>query len=106
MFVFGLLVAGFFSGSLVAMLYVLRGELRDIGGAHVGTMAGVMLSMGNVGATATAAYILSALGIQVAALYGTAPLLLWLALVAKLRFGEGHEKPSTIATELRDRTQR
>ncbi len=108
-FVLGLLVAGFFSGGLIAMLYVLPGELRDVDGAHVGTMSGVILSLANVGAvaaTATSARILSAFGIEFGTLFVAVPCLLGLVPVAKLRLGEGSEESSTVATELEDGTGR
>jgi hypothetical protein len=33
------------------MFYLLPGELADVDNAHVGTMAGVILSLGQIGAT-------------------------------------------------------
>jgi MFS family permease len=108
-FVLGLLVAGFSSGGLVAMLYVLPGELQDIDGAHVGTMSGVILSLANVGAvaaTATSARVLSAFGIELGTLFVAVPCLLGLVPVAKLRLGEGREEPSAVAAELGDGTGR
>jgi MFS family permease len=104
-FVLGLLVAGFFSGGLVAMLYVLPGELRDVDGAHVGTMSGILLSLANLGAvaaTASSARVLSAFGIELGTLFVAVPCLLGLVPVAKLRLGEGREEPSAVAAELGD----
>ena len=49
-FVLGMVVAGLFGGGLNAMLYLLPGALTDVETAHVGTMAGVILSLGQVGA--------------------------------------------------------
>lgn len=50
-FVVGMIVAGLFGGGLNAMFYLLPGELADVDNAHVGTMAGVILSLGQIGAT-------------------------------------------------------
>jgi MFS family permease len=50
-FVVGMVVAGMFGGGLNAMFYLLPGELADVDNAHVGTMAGVILSLGQIGAT-------------------------------------------------------
>jgi MFS family permease len=50
-FVVGMVVAGLFGGGLNAMFYLLPGELADVDNAHVGTMAGVILSLGQIGAT-------------------------------------------------------
>ena len=59
-FILGMVVAGVFGGGLNAMFYLLPGALADIDNAHVGTMAGVILSLGQIGAT-----VASVLGAQV-----------------------------------------
>ena len=87
-FVLGMVVSGFFGGGLNAMFYVLPGSLTDIKPAHVGTMSGVILSLANIGAvasTAASAQVLSAYGIQVAALFVALPPLLGLYFITKLR---------------------
>jgi MFS family permease len=59
-FVLGMVVAGLFGGGLNAMFYLLPGSLADVDTAHVGTMSGVILSLGQIGATVS-----SVLGAQV-----------------------------------------
>ncbi|HKJ58743.1 MAG TPA: MFS transporter, partial [Halobacteriales archaeon] len=101
-FVLGLLVSGFFSGGLLAMLYVLPGELRDVDNAHVGTTSGVLLSLANVGAvaaTATAPFVLSTMGIEIVVAYGVVPLLLGLLFLSRLRLADVSRSPTTVAAE-------
>lgn len=90
-FVVGMVVAGLFGGGLNAMFYLLPGELEDIDAAHVGTMAGVILSLSQIGAVASTvagAQVLSAVGVEAAATFVAIPCLFGLLLVTKLRFGE------------------
>lgn len=89
-FVLGMALAGLFGGGLNAMLYVLPGELADIEAAHVGTMAGVVLSLGQVGGTASSivgARVLSAVGVREAALVTAVPALLGVVCIGRLRLG-------------------
>lgn len=90
-FVLGMVVAGLFGGGLNAMFYLLPGELRDIKAAHVGTMAGVILSLGGIGGTVSSvlgAQVLDSMGLVEAALVASIPALLGLACIRKLRLGE------------------
>jgi MFS family permease len=97
-FVLGMVVAGLFGGGLNAMFYLLPGALADIDNAHVGTMAGVILSLGQIGAT-----VASVLGAQVlenadfipgvpavaeSAMTVAIPVLLGLLCVGRLRLQE------------------
>jgi MFS family permease len=101
-FTAGMVLAGYFGGGLNAMFYVLPGELADVEAAHVGTMAGVVLSLANVGSVASTlvgARVLSELGVEASALSVAIPCLLGLFLVSKLRLQEtGSTAPGTDAT--------
>lgn len=88
-FIIGLVVSGFFGGGLNAMFYLLPGELADVDPEHVGTMAGVILSLSNLGAvaaTVTSAQVLSAFGVEAASLFVAVPVLLGLYAVVRLPF--------------------
>ncbi len=92
-FVVGLVVAGLFGGGLNAMFYLLPGELADIEDAHVGTMAGVILSLSQIGAVAASvagAQVLSALGLVASAAFVAVPTLAGLLLVPRLRLDGRH----------------
>lgn len=96
-FVVGLVVAGVFGGGLNAMFYLLPGELTDIADAHVGTMAGVILSLSNIGAVASTvlgAQVLEALGVTASALVVAVPALAGPVLVSRLRFADGEAEPA------------
>lgn len=95
-FTVGMVLAGYFGGGLNAMFYVLPGELRDIDPAHVGTMAGVVLSLANVGAifsTLVGARVLTVIGVEASALALAVPCLLGLVMIAQLRL-DGDEPTS------------
>ncbi|WP_255149609.1 MFS transporter [Halorarius halobius] len=92
-FVLGMAVAGLFGGGLNAMFYLLPGELADIEAAHVGTMAGVILSLSQVGAVAASvvgAQVLSVYGVEASAMFVAVPVLAGLALVGRLRLDGRH----------------
>lgn len=93
-FVLGMVVAGLFGGGLNAMFYLLPGELTDIDRAHVGTMAGVVLSLSQFGAvvsTVTSAQVLAAHGVELSAAFVALPALAGVGLVGKLRLGGAAE---------------
>ncbi|WP_255195940.1 MFS transporter [Halorarius litoreus] len=86
-FVLGMAVAGLFGGGLNAMFYLLPGELADIDPTHVGTMAGVILSLSQIGAVAASiagAQVLTAYGLEASAVFVAGPTLVGLLLVTKL----------------------
>jgi MFS family permease len=86
-FVLGMTIAGLFGGGLNAMFYLLPGELADIDPAHVGTMAGVILSLSQIGAVAASilgAQVLTAYGLEASASFVAVPVLFGLVLVSKL----------------------
>jgi MFS family permease len=97
--VVGMVVACLFGGGLNAMFYLLPGSLADVETAHVGTMAGVILSLGQVGAA-----VASVLGAQVlenadvlpgvpavaeSAMTVAIPALLGLLCIGRLQLDEG-----------------
>lgn len=78
-FVLGMVVAGVFGGGLFGMLYIIPGELPGIGPARAGTMAGVMLSFGQLGGTVgpvVGGAGLDAFGVEAAAVAIALPALL------------------------------
>jgi MFS family permease len=86
-FVLGMTIAGLFGGGLNAMFYLLPGELADIDPAHVGTMAGVILSLSQIGAVAASivgAQVLTTYGLEASATFVAVPVLFGLLLVTKL----------------------
>lgn len=94
-FVLGMAVAGLFGGGLNAMFYVLPGDLADVDPAHVGTMAGVVLSLsqlGAVGASLIGAEVLATLGLTASAAFVALPTLAGLLLVPKLHI-DGRGEP-------------
>lgn len=87
-FAAGMAVAGAFGGGLLALLYLLPGELRDVGPARAGTMAGVLLSLGQLGGTlgpVVGALALARLGIEASAALVAVPLVLAIPCVARLQ---------------------
>jgi MFS family permease len=94
-FLLGLLVAGFFGGGLMAMFYILPGELADISPDHVGTMSGILLSLGQLGSvlgSIVGAEVLAAAGLEASALVMAGPCLLGLLLITRLRL-DGRREP-------------
>jgi MFS family permease len=100
-FLFGLLVSGFFGGGLMAMFYILPGGLADISPDHVGTMSGILLSLGQVGSVAASivgAQALAASGMEVSTLVLAGPCLLGLVLVTRLHLdGRGDSEQTAVA---------
>lgn len=87
-FVLGMVGAGVFGGGLLGLLYLLPGELRDVGPARAGTMAGVLLSLGQLGGTVgpvVGAVALERLGLEASALLIVLPLAGALPCIARLR---------------------
>jgi MFS family permease len=75
----GVVVAGYFGGGMLAMIYLLPGHLRDIGPARAGTMSGVLLSLGILGGTlgpVVGATALESTGLVTSAVLVAVPLLL------------------------------
>lgn len=102
-FVAGMSIAGLFGGGLNAMFYLLPGELEDVDGAHVGTMAGVILSLSGIGAVAASvlsAQVLTSFGLLPAAAFVALPTLVGLVIVPKLRLDGrgGTGEPAAAAT--------
>ena len=98
MFLVGMIVAGLFGGGLNAMFYLLPGELADVEHVHVGTMAGVILSLGQIGATVASVlgaavlengnFIPGVPGVGESALVVAVPVLLGLLCISRLNLKE------------------
>jgi MFS family permease len=105
-FLFGLLVSGFFGGGLAAMFYILPGELADISPDHVGTMSGILLSLGQLGSvlgSIVGAEVLAAAGLEASALVVAGPCLLGLLLITRLHLdGRGEAGETTAAASPSD----
>ncbi|AFK20719.1 MFS transporter (plasmid) [Haloferax mediterranei ATCC 33500] len=97
-FLIGLLVSGFFGGGLAAMFYILPGELADIDPNHVGTMSGILLSLGQVGSVVgsiVGAQTLARYGLEVSVFVVAVPSLIGLLLFTRLHLdGRGQADPS------------
>ncbi|WP_276258248.1 MFS transporter [Haloglomus litoreum] len=106
MFVVGLLVSGFFAGGLAAMFYILPGELADIDPNHVGTMSGIMLSLGQLGSvmgSIAGAEALAVYGLEVSTLVVAGPCLVGLVFITRLHLdGRGVVEQTTAAASTGD----
>jgi predicted MFS family arabinose efflux permease len=91
-----MVVAGLFGGGLNAMFYLLPGSLADIDNAHVGTMAGVILSLSQIGAVAASivgAQVLTTYGLEASASFVAVPVLFGLVMVTRLHL-DGKGEPA------------
>lgn len=102
-FLLGLVISGFFGGGLAAMFYILPGELADIDPNHVGTMSGILLSLGQLGSvlgSIVGAQVMAAAGMEASTLIVAGPGLLGLLLLKRLHLdGRGTtEEPTAVAS--------
>ena len=100
-FLAGMVVAGYFGGGMLAMIYLLPGHLRDIGPARAGTMSGVLLSLGMLGGTVgpvVGATVLESTGLVTSAVLVAVPLLLAIPCTYALRLDDEPTVPAPEAT--------
>ncbi|MFC7227110.1 MFS transporter [Salinirubellus salinus] len=100
-FLAGMVVAGYFGGGMLAMIYLLPGHLRDIGPARAGTMSGVLLSLGMLGGTVgpiVGATVLESTGLFESALLVALPLVVVLPCTYRLRLDDDTPVPSPAGT--------